>query len=123
MTTTTALRAVSSAVASAAATDQTSRQSNFAVGLKNLSRRARRAKRATPSGHSKVVVATVAPIENGDKPFAAWDLPPTIPLRTDIKTIMIIGAGPIVIGQVRDNGGCCSGASAPSRCFGFDFSF
>lgn len=33
--------------------------------------------------------------------FKAWEnATPTIQKRTDIKTIMLLGAGPIVIGQV-----------------------
>jgi hypothetical protein len=54
---------------------------------------------AAASASGKRVNAAVADSE--EKPFAAWDLPATIPSRTDIKTIMIIGAGPIIIGQVR----------------------
>ena len=34
-------------------------------------------------------------------PFEAWNTGASIKKRTDIKTIMILGAGPIVIGQVR----------------------
>ena len=33
-------------------------------------------------------------------PFEAWNTGAAIKKRTDIKTIMILGAGPIVIGQV-----------------------
>ena len=34
--------------------------------------------------------------------FTAWDTAvQRVPKRTDIKTIMLLGAGPIVIGQVR----------------------
>ena len=33
--------------------------------------------------------------------FRAWDLATKSQKRTDIKKIMILGAGPIVIGQVR----------------------
>ena len=34
-------------------------------------------------------------------PFEAWNTGKDVKKRTDIKTIMILGAGPIVIGQVR----------------------
>jgi hypothetical protein len=54
-------------------------------------RRGRRARRAgattMASGESEV--------------FRAWDLATKSQKRTDIKKIMILGAGPIVIGQVR----------------------
>jgi len=51
-------------------------------------RRARRAVKTTmASGESEV--------------FRAWDLATKSQKRTDIKKIMILGAGPIVIGQVR----------------------
>lgn len=33
-------------------------------------------------------------------PFEAWNTGAVVKKRTDIKTIMILGAGPIVIGQV-----------------------
>mmetsp|Transcript_135 Transcript_135/g.490 ORF Transcript_135/g.490 Transcript_135/m.490 type:complete len:1175 (-) Transcript_135:238-3762(-) len=67
----------------------------------------RRAASSSPSGgflprsnRALRVLAAAAPVSaNGGKPFAAWDLPPTVPFRDDIKTIMIIGAGPIIIGQ------------------------
>ena len=39
--------------------------------------------------------AAVAP-----PPFEAWNTGAVVKKRTDIKTIMILGAGPIVIGQV-----------------------
>ena len=37
-----------------------------------------------------------------EKPFTAWDTAvQRVAKRTDLKTIMILGAGPIIIGQVR----------------------
>ena len=33
-------------------------------------------------------------------PFLAWETGKAISKRTDIKTILLLGAGPIVIGQV-----------------------
>jgi hypothetical protein len=36
-----------------------------------------------------------------EKPFTAWDTAvQRVAKRTDLKTIMILGAGPIIIGQV-----------------------
>lgn len=38
----------------------------------------------------------------GNAPFTAWDTATQrVAKRTDLKTIMILGAGPIIIGQVR----------------------
>jgi hypothetical protein len=58
-------------------------------------------RRAAPDdarGMRLVVSAVAAP---GDS-FTAWDTAvQRVPKRTDIKTIMLLGAGPIVIGQVR----------------------
>jgi hypothetical protein len=34
-------------------------------------------------------------------PFEAWSTGAKVKKREDIKTIMILGAGPIIIGQVR----------------------
>ena len=50
------------------------------------------------------VQATAAPEKpaTGEAPFTAWDTAvERVAKRTDLKTIMILGAGPIVIGQVR----------------------
>ena len=33
-------------------------------------------------------------------PFEAWNTGAPVKKRTDLKTIMLLGAGPIVIGQV-----------------------
>ncbi len=52
------------------------------------------------------IAAPPAPIaSNGAAPpdFKAWEnIAPRIKLRDDIKTIMLFGAGPIVIGQARE---------------------
>ena len=55
---------------------------------------ASRARRATTTG------ATTASSGESEV-FRAWDLATKSQKRTDIKKIMILGAGPIVIGQVR----------------------
>jgi len=48
------------------------------------------------------VQAIAAPEKSTSEPFTAWaTATERIPKRTDLKTIMILGAGPIVIGQVR----------------------
>ena len=50
------------------------------------------------------LVRAVAAPEKASKvppPFEAWNTGAAVNKRTDIKTIMILGAGPIVIGQVR----------------------
>ena len=48
------------------------------------------------------VQAIAAPEKPTSEPFTAWATAiERIPKRTDLKTIMILGAGPIVIGQVR----------------------
>ena len=52
------------------------------------------------------IAAPPAPVaSNGAAPpdFKAWEnIAPRIKRRDDIKTIMLFGAGPIVIGQVRE---------------------
>ena len=55
---------------------------------------------------SHVVRAVAAPEKASitPPPFEAWNTGKDVKQRTDIKTIMILGAGPIVIGQVRH---CC----------------
>ena len=46
--------------------------------------------------------ATTTTMASGESEvFRAWDLATKSQKRTDIKKIMILGAGPIVIGQVR----------------------
>jgi len=50
------------------------------------------------------VRAVAAPVgdSGSNSAFTAWDTAvQRVPKRTDIKTIMLLGAGPIVIGQVR----------------------
>ena len=47
-----------------------------------------------PPSSSSAIPAVAAP-------FEAWTTGGAIKKRTDIKSIMILGAGPIVIGQVR----------------------
>lgn len=92
------------AAASTAAAPSASRSSTLAGAPVRVTRARRGTAAAGRSAgrQSRVVITrAAAAVENGDKPFAAWDLPPSIPNRTDIKTIMVIGAGPIVIGQVR----------------------
>ena len=53
-----------------------------------------------------LVQAVVAPPEKAAgtelPPFQAWNTGAPIKKRTDLKTIMLLGAGPIVIGQVLD---------------------
>ena len=47
------------------------------------------------------VKAIATPEKSTEDPFTAWGTAiERIPKRTDLKTIMILGAGPIVIGQV-----------------------
>lgn len=55
--------------------------------------------------HTSLVKAISAPEKPGtDEPFTAWGTAiERVAKRTDLKTIMIIGAGPIVIGQVRSS--------------------
>ena len=52
---------------------------------------------------SHIVRAVAAPEKTTitPPPFEAWNTGKDVAKRTDIKTIMILGAGPIVIGQVR----------------------
>lgn len=54
-------------------------------------------------GKAQVVRAVAAPEKEAftPPPFEAWNTGAIVKKRTDIKTIMILGAGPIVIGQVR----------------------
>jgi len=60
---------------------------------------------ARKAGKSLLSVKAIAAPEKpsaGEKPFTAWDTAiERVAKRTDLKTIMILGAGPIVIGQVR----------------------
>ena len=53
-------------------------------------------------GKAQVVRAVAAPEKEAfsPPPFEAWNTGAVVKKRTDIKTIMILGAGPIVIGQV-----------------------
>jgi len=48
---------------------------------------------------ARAIAAPAKPVELA--PFEAWNTGAAIKKRTDIKTIMILGAGPIVIGQAR----------------------
>lgn len=50
-----------------------------------------------------VTTAVVAPPKKGKElpPFEAWNTGAVVKKRTDIKTILILGPGPIIIGQVR----------------------
>ena len=62
------------------------------------------------------LVRAVAAPEKSAKvppPFEAWNTGAVVKKRTDIKTIMILGAGPIVIGQVRAPFSICWRAVAP----------
>ena len=58
-------------------------------------------------GHGGLRVSCVAAPEKpaaAEKPFTAWDTAvQRVAKRTDLKTIMLLGAGPIVIGQVGRN--------------------
>ena len=56
--------------------------------------------RDTPS-HVVRAVAAPEKASSTPPPFEAWNTGKDVKQRTDIKTIMILGAGPIVIGQVR----------------------
>jgi hypothetical protein len=68
-----------------------------AFGLKRFTRANGFSRRA-----SIRVQAIAAPEKATPEPFSAWSTAiERIPKRTDLKTIMILGAGPIVIGQVR----------------------
>ena len=63
-------------------------------------RRGSLARRGTGMLGARFVVQAVAAPEN----FTAWDTAvQRVPKRTDLKTIMLLGAGPIVIGQVRED--------------------
>lgn len=63
------------------------------------------------TGRAKTLTinAAAAPPTLGDSSgaeFTAWDTATQrVPKRTDIKTIMLLGAGPIIIGQVRRDDG------------------
>ena len=62
-------------------------------------RRGAMGRRGTGMLGARFVVQAVAAPEN----FTAWDTAvQRVPKRTDLKTIMLLGAGPIVIGQVRE---------------------
>jgi hypothetical protein len=66
-------------------------------GLKRFTRATGLARRT-----SIRVQAIAAPEKSTSDVFTAWSTAiERIPKRTDLKTIMILGAGPIVIGQVR----------------------
>lgn len=66
--------------------------------------------------HPLIVRAVAAPDAPAAKAeFTAWDTAvQRVAKRTDLKTIMILGAGPIVIGQVRE-GRRGGGAARPRR--------
>jgi hypothetical protein len=53
-------------------------------------------------GKAQLVRAVAAPEKEAytPPPFESWNTGAVVKKRTDIKTIMILGAGPIVIGQV-----------------------
>lgn len=53
-------------------------------------------------GKVQIVRAVAAPEKSvtTPPPFEAWNTGAVVKKRTDIKTIMILGAGPIIIGQV-----------------------
>ena len=55
-------------------------------------------RRSRRQAAAAAVAAPAKPFELA--PFEAWNTGAAIKKRTDIKTIMILGAGPIVIGQV-----------------------
>ena len=74
-------------------------------------------RRAPAAAHRPLVVCAIAapdaPAAKAE--FTAWDTAvQRVAKRTDLKTIMILGAGPIVIGQVRQ-GRRGSGAARPRR--------
>ena len=54
-----------------------------------------------PPSHIVRAVAAPEKTTTTPPPFEAWNTGKDVKKRTDIKTIMILGAGPIVIGQVR----------------------
>ena len=73
------------------------RKSLAPFGLKRFTR-----SNGISRGRSIRVQAIAAPEKPTSEPFTAWATAiERIPKRTDLKTIMILGAGPIVIGQVR----------------------
>ena len=53
-----------------------------------------------PPSHSVRAGAAPETATTTPPPFEAWNTGKDVAKRTDIKTIMILGAGPIVIGQV-----------------------
>lgn len=61
---------------------------------------------------SNVVQAVVAPPKKSKElpPFEAWNTGAAVKKRTDIKTILILGPGPIIIGQVKNSGILYAGA-------------
>ena len=62
-------------------------------------------KRSQPARVSAIAAPPAPTTSNGAAPpdFKAWEnVAPRVKLRDDIKTIMLFGAGPIVIGQARE---------------------
>lgn len=63
---------------------------------------------------TKAISAPDKPTTAEKAPFTAWDTAvQRVPKRTDLKTIMILGAGPIIIGQVSIHR---QGRWAPAPC-------
>ena len=74
------------------------RQPGMSVKYGRMDLRVRRGAAGRRGAGMRCVVQAVA----APGGFTAWDTAvQRVPKRTDIKTIMLLGAGPIVIGQVR----------------------
>lgn len=76
----------------------------FLVGSKQLARR-RPSRSQCRSTQQIVAVVAAPPLKQGADvskvpPFEAWNTGAKIKKRKDIKTILLLGAGPIIIGQV-----------------------
>ena len=67
-------------------------------------KKAKRTRQQRDRARSHVARAVIAPPQKQAPyevpPFEAWNTGSPIKKRTDIKTILLLGAGPIVIGQV-----------------------
>ena len=70
----------------------------FRAGRKGRKRGAARQQRTVLV--QAVVAAPEKPVGTSLPPFEAWSTGAPVKKRTDLKTIMLLGAGPIVIGQV-----------------------
>ena len=82
-------------------------------GRPSRAARARHSRRQLKLQVSAVVAPPEKPVGTDLPPFEAWNTGAPVKKRTDLKTIMLLGAGPIVIGQVhtgaqiRSTNHCC----------------